>query len=1350
MKTCKLIPTIKINGVEKESKLFDDLSKVLEKREDVKELWGLLQVDSFIEKYNLKKVNGECLINDVIKQMNLETVLENKLSRTFLKKQAGFINENKEIKIFKNYQDAIAKANEFNDTHGYHNAIIVKSPNGFSIDIQKRAISETALKQQVFQSELNFRLLNMLHQMGFDVSVIEGLQKNGIFNPLNAEKNTDGLIKLIEIAQGKRGEEALPEEFSHLIVAGLRNTPLIKRALDSLTEDQIKIVLGDQYEQYKKDYENDKQLLKEECLGKMLSNSLQENFKNDKLGLMQRIWNFIKSLFSNISTNKVNSNKNEAKRIADKIANEILNDDFNFDSIDRNEVFSSKMMYRLSENKSKIEEVAKEASKKARLWAKEKASKSTTGMYSEKDSELIHKMDKEIESNNYVSSCCTFLTYAVEELQGLQKSFKDQKQNIEENKIDLSDPGQVRTVCSIIVKLKNYLATYKDIIDELAALDENYDELGITEDSGKRIAELAQRFNTISTSVNKTINGLTMTAIKAFLRPYWKDKKVNTKFIKDQIVTVDLLLEKGFNDITFADSLVNAISESSDILLSLMAKISIHQQDLRDDDLLRDDAFIRECERKLREAGFNDTSVFFDKDENGKPTGWLISDRNSVAFEKAKQAEKDRLAADESINPRDKITKLQDWINNNTETIIKKYNGREIEVTVPKEFDKNGNLLYGYLKGQSPIDKLSPAQKEYYENMLSLKAAREEPLPKYKRNLYRAVQKRTDFMEELSRNISDPKELWDKGIEKLKDNFVRRTDDTEFGEFKLEGEKLVLLNARGKPIKQIPIYYLNPIEDMSQLSMDFGGSMRAYCATTLNYAMMNEILPQMELLNDIIQNRNVEIQSGGTILKSVQKIFGQDVEQVYTKQGKELRIGKAADFLMDKQFYGINKADENTIGKSNIDTAKLLDFIKSYTSLVGMGLNLYSGISNLTMGGMQMVIEASANEHFNFKDLAKAHLLYDKDILGCIAEMNSIKRENKLSLLIDKFDSLESFYDNIKSKAFYKNGALRAAKDINMLILNEIGEHRLHNVTMLAILNHHKLKQEDKEITLYDALEVSKEQINPDGTKEIVPPYIKIKDGVTNIDGTEFTQDDFIRIKREVSRTNRRLHGAYSEAFKGAINQKALGRLATQFRQWMFTFYSNRFAGIGNGAYHDVEIDESEEGYYVTMFKFTTSAMKDIAKMKFEFGTNWDNLTPHQKANMKRCLTEIGMFAMLDIAIGCMGKIKDKESTWSEKMLQYQMLRLQLEVGAGMPLHPDFFDNIWTMLQSPAAAIKSCNNVTDLLKFWNMFNEIQTGRYQGWSRYHKDFMECIPLYGQIRKVLDLKEENYMFNIYNQK
>lgn len=1342
MKTCIMIPTVNVNGEEIESKLFKDLTKIFKDRNDVKEIWALFQIPGVGERLNLNKVNGEYLAEDVIQALDLDTVLEGKLSKTAIEKKAGFIDENDNRKTYNLYNEAVTDADVFNKESKTYNAIVARSTDGFTISISDKTNSEEQLKDQIFNSELNMKLLNILRDLGFDVSIVENLQKDGIFNPLNSEKNANDLITVIQIAKGERGEKAFPEEFSHFIIAGLRNQPLIKRALDLIANEQIENVLGDDFERYQELYKNNTQLLKEEALGKMLAEELINQNSSDNIGFLRRVWNFIKGIFKNASDKDVKNAINDARDAMKELANQIINNSSDL-NINTDDVLSSNTMFKVEKASNTVEEIARENLKRLALLMKEKAANTTKGLYDKKDKKAYYEIEKLIESGKYVDSCCEFLKDALRNIEEFQKKLKDTKFK--------NDKNAVRLLSSKVYNLTDYIKVYNDQIKKMGALNKTYEDLGIDKADAEKISKCANEVLVAINGVEGLRNQLEHNLAVEFLKPYWKDKVINTTFIENQLITIETILTKGFNDISFADSLVNSLAESSDILLALMMKITLNQQDKRDEILLQDDAYIRDCEKKLRDAGYNDTKFMYVFDKNGKPTGWLISDRNNAAYEEAKQKYADEISK-EDIPAIKKIMKKQKWEQNNTEEIIKVFNGNEVKVRVPRKMTKDGKkILYGYPEGQSPLDKLAPAQKEYYDNIIALKAEREKAIPEYKRNIYRAVQKRTDFVEELANNITNPKELMKRCLEKAKDEFVRRSDDTEFGELVKDGEKLVLLNSKDEIVKQMPIFYINPLEDMSQLSTDFGGSMRAYCAVMDNYNMMNEILPQMQLLNNIIQNRPVTMRRGGAVLKGVKKIFGETVEQEYTKKGSELRVGEASNFLLDKNFFGINKLDEGTwkVKGIELDTAKMLDFLKAYTSVVGMGFNLYSGISNLTMGGAQMLIEGTVNENFNLKDLAKAHLDYDKDILGCLAEINSVKRENKLSLLIDKFDALESFYEEIKNKSFYKNGVLRGLENMSTMILNEIGEHRLHTVTMLAILEHTKVLLNGKEISLYDAFEVSRERKDENGNVETVPPYLKLKDGVTKLDGTEFSQDDFFKMKRKVSRVNRRLHGAYSEPHKGAAHQKALWRQILQFRQWMPAFYSNRFAGAFSGNYYDVELEDTEEGYYVTTFKFATSILKDLTKLKFEIATNFKNLTPHQKKNLGRAFVEFGLLIALYGMCGLLGSIKDKESTWSEKMLYYQMLRLKLETGAGFPLHPDFLDNIWTLMQSPAASIRILNNLTDLLKFNNMFVEIQSGRYQGYSRFTKDFIEILPLYGNIRKAYDLAEDNYMFNIYNK-
>lgn len=89
---------------------------------------------------------------------------------------------------------------------------------------------------------------------------------------------------------------------------------------------------------------------------------------------------------------------------------------------------------------------------------------------------------------------------------------------------------------------------------------------------------------------------------------------------------------------------------------------------------------------------------------------------------------------------------------------------------------------------------------------------------------------------------------------------------------------------------------------------------------------------------------------------------------------------------------------------------------------------------------------------------------------------------------------------------------------------------------------------------------------------------------------------------------------------------------------------------------------------------------------------------------------------------------------------------MYLEVGASMP-SPAFASNIIQLLQSPAAAVGTLEKFTKVLNFFNMWNEVQSGRYQGWSEWERDAFQAIPALGQISKALDFDDSMFaMFEI----
>jgi len=326
-------------------------------------------------------------------------------------------------------------------------------------------------------------------------------------------------------------------------------------------------------------------------------------------------------------------------------------------------------------------------------------------------------------------------------------------------------------------------------------------------------------------------------------------------------------------------------------------------------------------------------------------------------------------------------------------------------------------------------------------------------------------------------------------------------------------------------------------------------------------------------------------------------VVHKEFSDIRTVKGKEANIGARLDDYYASVLYGQKKKDQGSVNVlgAEVSLAQSADALKAYTSQIGMGLNLFSAISNVMIGKMQIFYEAIGGEYYNLKDSAIAKKNYYKDLPMYMAELNSVTKSSLLGLMIDKFDALEEFNSDLKRKNFYKSAAGRVISGANAMFLQTAGEHYLHTRNMLAMLNATRVVNNGKEISLYEAYE-SVAQKSEKGNK--VGSVLLLKEGTKTEGGKslfdkkmyeelntlrqdrkkgklttagalrmqeladikEFTDNYTNALKLRINKVSQALNGAFNDTDKGALHRGALGRLAAQFKQWMPAHYSRRFA----------------------------------------------------------------------------------------------------------------------------------------------------------------------------------------------
>lgn len=1335
MASCIMWPTVKVGNKQVESQLFKDIYKYTNDRESSKHIWGLLQspefIDSIKDSLTFTDLNEPTFesVKDVLK---LEDILSPEMELKRAEEVLGAVKKDESIMYYNSVSEIINKVIGFNKDNPKTVATISSSDKGYNIIVSKLNTDNlNDCKELVFSNEVNNKLRGILRSMGFDVDLSQDVPKGfgGMFSPLSGKTTAEGLKTVIKIAKGQLGEESFPEEFSHVIIEGLHNNPLVSRTLNSLNnEDTLKLILGDKYEVYKKQYNNDSLKIRKEAAAVLLQRHiLGQPIIEHQSGLIGRLWSLAKKLFGKHTEADVETILEYANRAFAELTPKILDKSI-IPTIDKEAILNAETLYSALDDVTSMEKLAIDAeailNKRIKLIQVRTGEKDVT----EEDKATLDKLQDLLSKKEYAKSSIAFLVDALDHITTLNDKIKI----IHEKDTDkMTEFEQIKLIATPLKNIKEFSEGYAEIINKMRRLPamQQMGEVELTEEDAKLIGDKATEISNLLNDIKGIYDKQRFNVTYNFLKPIWgEDKFINIGKDKGKRVTLKGILNHAEKDIGIVNRLLSSMSDASDPLLSLIdksVKLTQSKRDAKLEDLAQQ---ARAHHNELINAGYN-PEFMYERDSAGKLTGKLISDLNFEQYDKDRKAQIKMLKS-RKLSPENIAAQMETWDLKHSEMVKLNESGREEQLPNKDMYSKDS------------LSSLAPAQRTYYDNMIKLKREMDLLIPERYTNTYKAVQLNNDISESIVDNISDPKKATKMALEAMQDNFVRRADDTHYGEVLKEGTKKKFLDFANKPLEKIPVHFTNPLADMDRLSTDFTGSLLAYAGMAINYNEMDKVIDTLEVARDLVHDREVQQMSGEDRIMSTFKLLNKTFESKFTKEGRDSNIGKRIDDYYAAQIYGQSKIDMGTwkVFNKEVDKAQAIDTIKGYTRVLGMGLNTFSGISNVLIGKMQMFIEGVAGEHFNMKNAVIAKKNYFSLLPTTLGELSSTKKSGKLDLLMDKFDAKQDFLRSVSQDSNFKGLTTRILGGANIYFMSTMGEHYLHSRTMLAMLDAHKVKDASgKEMSLFDAFEVKDTKVKG----KTVSSKLVIKEGVTNTDGSKITEEEVSRLKLRIGKVNQSMHGAFNSEDKGAINRWALGRLAMQFKQWMPAHYARR---LGSTKY-DAQLEQYREGYYRTLGRFSKGIMKDLMKGKFQFATRIKGLNPHEQANMKRAFTEVAMFGILMIITSLMGSAKDRKGKWAERMAIYQLKRLELETGASIPFMPQFIENVMTMVQSPAAGINSFNNLMQLVYVTNWNTELQSGRYKGMSVWTRDALRATPMYNQIKKVTDLSDEEYMFTLF---
>jgi len=1342
-KACAIIPQVRNKkGETVGSKLFKDLLSYFDNnRQEATRIYLITKSANFIQNWNPRLVmddNNEPTISSLLKKTNLKDVINTQKVLKKLNNDIGHYHKTGRVKLYlnndKNYRELVQRAVQFNTSSEFREDYVASVEKVLDSESNRVYISPVIRVRDKMNSinadnmaynfNLNNRLRDILAAHGISIGALTDLEKrrsvSGVTDFSQAKDAATGLIEMIRLAEGIKGERALPEEFAHFAIEAMGDNPLINRLINNLSSNGfVGDILGEDYDTYYTLYKGDEAKLAKEAAGKLLAKHLLQQevipsapYKN----LLKRVINAIKNFFRSLDASSIQKAMIEADRDFGKMAKDILTGQLD-DVIDVRNIASTEMYYntqeRVGRDKRLLQDIINNELKRLKIYEK----RNPNSQFSANQRLLIDKLEIELADNNEIEGIYAFLDNALEELQKVSNRLEVLRNTPASN---LNERAKV------LRDVRNYMYSYQRIADSVRqALRE--EEKETDNRYGQRVRVALDNVSRLLDDLSVDYNTLTMPLFVDFIKPFVGDSiMVPFGKYKGKTMTAESLVKIADEDISFFDRWLDSMADSSDYMLKVMdqaVKRSKENARLKTIDVQKQ---LQAATIKLEQAGIKTTDWMFERDSKGNLSGNYISEINHALFRERMRIMFKSLSDKYGRNPVG-----QDAENYNKER--KAWFDANMEVVDGKRQPKMS--IYASMEYR----KLNKAQKEYYNTIMDIKAKLDALLPDKYTKLTNAVAIRKDLLERVKSSDgvkSGAKQIW----ESIKDEFIRRSDDTDFG------DKATVKDFEDREVQMLPIYYtkLKEGESPNDLSTDIVSTLTAYAAMANDFDEMNKVIDVLEVGRDLLREREVTQTRAGKPLVEKFKAVGRKVESKLTKTGDKSRFMERLNDFFEMQVYGRYMADEGTFGKTNIDKGKVANFVNRMTSMNNLALNILSGISNVATGKVMMRIESMAGEFFNEKNTLKADRVYGQELPKFLAELGNRVKTNKLALWDELFNVMQEYEKDVKEVNFdRKTWFSRMFGTSALFFMNNAGEHWMQNRTSLALADAYKMKAPNGKITnLWDAMEVV--YIDPNNKK--LGAKLQVKKGYTKADGSAFTNDDIRKFSRKAAAINQRMHGIYNKADRSAVQRLAVGRMGIMFRKWIKPSLNRRF----KSATYNYDLEAWTEGYYLTTGRFLNQLFQDLRKSQFDISSRWNEMTKTERANVIRAITEVSHFLAVTAAIGLIEWSDDRDRPWLVKMVEYQLRRLYTELGALTPT-PAMVQEGLKILKSPAAGVNTVEKALNLLDLLNPFNYetfngedaiLQSGPYEGKSKAQQSLLKSplAPMYNTVLRGIHIEDQ----------
>lgn len=593
----------------------------------------------------------------------------------------------------------------------------------------------------------------------------------------------------------------------------------------------------------------------------------------------------------------------------------------------------------------------------------------------------------------------------------------------------------------------------------------------------------------------------------------WSNIFHGTEALGEQRQSIaDMVKGEGIDDIDVFHRYLGSMSNNPDVIGQIADKLVKTANKTADDLTIKYQERLIVLKERAEKLGLN-VADLVEKDENGVPTGNLITPPPSPTREG--NAEEDAIyeaymtELNESIavhygsweKKRDEFKK-QAWENFKTANpdwnqmsgftrgykwdqylrpLMKDWNNHnsiKVEVKDPATGDVLyvkwvPNKLYETDQWDELKAKYSPKNGESIERWLydyrQIKQELDSMLPIGSTTSYRLPQFRGTFMNSVrnSRALEHgplkTANAWRRtfGRRVVLESFVETSEDTDYGDLntmnspdeELLGTKL---NYEEERAARIPVFGINKLKNMNDLSTDLFHSMLAYASMATSYQCLDNVVDGLEVGAEALYSRNIQGKENywekGT--KKVGSSWRQMTGRHETRAtgAKNRAYGRYIKFL-DKQVYGVSATYWGIpIGKGRrLLLNKVIQNISSLGGTLFLKGNVLGGAVNTLTGFNNIFKEAVTGDYFGAKDWAYAHKYYFAHFPEMwTTDLGALKKGNKLSLFLDQMNSSSNSRERFRN---WKTTRSRINNFYRMLgyLPYSSGDHYMQAMSYLSV-----------------------------------------------------------------------------------------------------------------------------------------------------------------------------------------------------------------------------------------------------------------------------------------------------------